>query len=112
MNAINLLVTDSHCQYVPEVFARNFDLTLWSGVDQDDVDIILKGPHNNDEYWDAWDYILTHAVYYHQGNVFYLHQDGDLFAVCDDLMTEDEYINFFGFNKQGYEPSLDEREAV
>ena len=112
MDAINILVNEHQGLYVPEVFCRNYDLSLWSYIDQDDVDIILKGPLNNDEYWDAWDYILTHAVYFHQGNMFYLHQDGDLFAVCDELMTEDEYTNFFGFNKEGYQPSLDERETV
>ena len=96
MNAVNLLVDSSLGVYVPHAFAKNYDLSLWSNIDQEDIDILLKGPFNNDQYWDAWDSVLESATYQHQHNTWHLYQDGDLFALCDNLMTNEEYRNFYG----------------
>jgi hypothetical protein len=57
-------------------------------------------------YWDAWESILTRAKHVDpDGNVWLLSQDGDLFAYCEDLMTEDEYADFFGYERDDGQPT-------
>jgi hypothetical protein len=58
--------------------------------------ILAAGPEHY-AYWDAWTAILDEASYIDKnGNVWALWQDGDCWAVCDALMTDDEYAEFFG----------------
>lgn len=94
-NGLNLLVSDQHGIYVPKAFAERYDLSLWSNIDPDDLRIIEEGP-DAEFYWDAWNSILSSAEYRHDGKVFRLYQDGDLWAYCEDLMTPEERENFFG----------------
>ena len=94
-SAINLLVSDSHGVYVPQVFASNFDLSLWNGIRPEDIETIEAGP-DHEWYWDAWNDILSSAEYVTEGNTYRLHQDGDLWAVCYEQMSDDEYRDFFG----------------
>ena len=97
MNAVELLLDSSLGVYVPHAFAKNYDLSQWSNIDQQDIDILLKGPWDNDLYWDAWDSILNEATYTNnQDQTWHLYQDGDLFALCDVLMTNEEYRAFYG----------------
>ena len=95
MDSINLLVSDANGVYVPQVFAENYDLSLWSGIDQEDLETINQGP-DNEYYWEAWNNILNSATYSHEGNQYHLHQDGDLWAICYDKITDEEYKDFFG----------------
>ena len=95
MNAIELLLSDARGVYIPRDFVESFDLTRW-GLDPDswDVQTCAKGPDGNEHYWDAWTQILDRAEYRHDGNVWRLHQDGDLWAICYELMTDEEKSNF------------------
>jgi len=95
MNKINLLVSDANGIYVPQVFAKNFDLSLWNNIDEDDLATIESGPET-EHYWDAWQNILESAEYINQGRVFKLHQDGDLWAIAYDELSEEERSSFFG----------------
>ena len=95
MNKINLLVSDSNGIYVPQVFATQFDLSLWNNIDPDDIAVIEKGP-GEDWYWDSWQNILESASYVHDGRSFTLHQDGDLWAIAYDELSEEEKSEFFG----------------
>jgi len=53
---------------------------------------------NNDDYWECWDWVLDNAKYPAEGgDVYRLHQDGDLWAVCYEKMTMEEKKNF-GFD--------------
>jgi hypothetical protein len=61
----------------------------------DDLMTVLQGP-DHEWYYDAWDSILTRASFTRDGNTWALWQDGDLFLVCDDLLSDDEYREFFG----------------
>lgn len=46
-------------------------------------------------YWEAWDWVLNNAEYTDEdGNVYHLHQDGDLWALCYERMTDEEKKNF------------------
>lgn len=93
--SISLLVSDREGIYVPMAFVERYDTDLWSNIDPADVNIILEGP-DAEGYWDAWDSVLQNAEYHDDnGHVFRLHQDGDLWAVCYELMTEEDKKNFF-----------------
>ena len=94
-SAIEILVSDSRGVYVPQSFVSNYDISLWSDIDPDDVEILAEGPEH-EYYWETWNDVLSSAKYIHGGNEWVLHQDGDLFAICYELMTDQEYEDFFG----------------
>ena len=49
-------------------------------------------------YWDCWIWILDNAEYTTpEGDVYRLHQDGDLWGICYEKMTTEEKENF-GFD--------------
>jgi hypothetical protein len=94
MSGIEILLSDSRGVYIPKHFSENF--ILWDGVSDADREILESGPEN-ELYWDVWDSVTRDATYTDsEGNVWRLHQDGDLFAYCEELMTDEEYYGFFG----------------
>ena len=95
MQAVELLVADNSGVYIPQEFANRFDLSLWNNIDEDDVATIRKGP-DAEWYWEAWENILSSAQYKHNGKTWHLYQNGDVWAYCPDLMTDEEYEEFFG----------------
>ena len=98
MDTKTLLLTDWYGIYLPKMFVTNFDHTLWNlDVGDPDVVCVQEGPKDNEWYWESWDSILNKAYLVQDGRIFYLHQDGDLWAVCwDDMAEEDEYLRSFG----------------
>ena len=100
MSGIQILVNDGFGIYVPQKFVESFDPTVWGfDIDDNDLTIIKLGP-DNEYYWDAWDSIVRRAKCNSNGYMWYLNQDGDLFAFCEELMTDTEYYNFFGEHRQ------------
>jgi hypothetical protein len=94
MSGISILASDSHGIFIPQ-YAASF-LCNWDGVTQEDIEILNAGP-DHEHYWYAWEAIERDASYTDEkGNVWRLYQDGDLWAYCEPLMTDDEYYNFFG----------------
>ena len=94
MSGIELLLSDNRGVYIPRDFA-DFGGN-WDGVSAEDIEILQAGPDHAD-YWEAWSAIERDASYTDEkGNVWRLYQDGDLFAYCEPLMTDEEYYNFFG----------------
>lgn len=93
MSGMNLLLSDSRGVYIPRDFAMYFE--DMDGVSAEDMEILKAGP-DAENYWDAWDCVLQNATATHNGNVWRLYQDGDLFAYCEALMTDEEYYGFFG----------------
>jgi len=99
MTGIHLLLDDSRGVLIPEIFGKAFDENQWS-VNPEDLKIIISGP-DHEWYWEAWEAVLNTASYtMPNGTVWRLHQDGDLFAICPELMTAEEYENFFGEEKE------------
>jgi len=100
MSGIRLLVADWHGIYVPRVFVEQFDTIKW-GVSDKDVSDVSGGPENCEWYWEAWEAILNSAEYTDSdGHVWQLSQDGDLWAYCEALMSDEEYENFFGERRE------------
>lgn len=93
MSGIEILIGDHQGIYIPQQFAG---WQGWSNIRKEDIEVLLEGP-DHDWYWDAWNDVLNDATYTDaNGNVWHLYQDGDLFAFCEELMTDEEYENFFG----------------
>lgn len=97
MSGIEILLNDGHGIYIPQIFCKDFlDADGWSGVIQEDRETCSLGP-DEDWYWDAWTSITDNAKFTDKnGNVWRLSQDGDLFAYCEQLMTDQEYEGFYG----------------
>ena len=96
MNAIQLLLSDARGVYIPRDFCQNFDLCQWHI--KEDYQDILSNP-NNEFYWDHWDVVCSIAYFVDEsGNKWILLQEGDLWAVCYELMTDEEKYNF-GFDE-------------
>lgn len=105
-NAVEILLIDARGVDIPRDFC-DFALSLWSGIDNIKLSD-LENPEN-EFYWDTWQIILDNAEFHHSGNVWRLHQDGDLFAYCFELMTREEKENF-GFDIDDDEEENDELE--
>ena len=96
MSGISLLLSDARGVYIPRDFVANFDLDKWH-VDMKYVHL-LSGP-DNEWYWDYWDVVCSIAYFVDElGNKWILLQDGDLWAVCYELLTDEERVNF-GFDE-------------
>lgn len=86
---IKLFLDGSRGIYIPQNFAENFDNKEW-GVSDEDAEVLKEGP-DAELYWETWDEILNTAKYTDEkGFVWYLYQDGDLFAIREDYNHEDE----------------------
>ena len=95
LQAVNLLLSDCRGIKIPQDFYNNFDLSKWH---------IKKSYFLNnlndcysENYWNAWEEVLDNAYYLDDnGNKFVLYQDGDLFGICYEIMTDSERLEFFG----------------
>lgn len=91
-----LLLSDARGIYIPSDFAHyfNFDKDGWQGVSTEERKVLADPCH--EDYWEVWNTVLSNAHYIDgdSGKVYNLHQDGDLWAVCFDSMTEEEKRNF------------------
>ena len=108
LDAVEHLLSDARGQYIPRDFVECFNLADW-GIDPESwaAQTCAEGPDNHD-YWDAWEQILNNAEYksgeYTVGedkltiHTWRLYQDGDLWALCDELMSDEEKQNF-GFDE-------------
>lgn len=75
----DLLIDGGYGIFVPQAFAKGFDLSEW-GVSKRDREILEAGPEHP-EYWEAWDDVLGYALYTNAEGTWRLEQDGDLWAV-------------------------------
>lgn len=96
-NNVTLALSDARGVYIPQHFVEGFSLEAW-GLSPDSwaVQQCLAGPES-EGYWDAWDELLRTAKHVDGNGIEWtLHQDGDLWFVALDWMTEEEKENFFG----------------
>lgn len=90
---IELLCDSHHGQFIPQIMASRLQDNGWIGLGScvDDC----TDP-TNEFYWEAWEQILSNASFADENkNTWYLWQDGDLFAYCEELMTSEEKQHFF-----------------
>jgi hypothetical protein len=102
MSGVDIVLGD-YGIYIPQRFAKILqDVKSWEGYDPKDVEILLQGP-TIDGYWLTWENILDNACYVDpKGFRWQLHQDREpaLFIYCLELMTDEEYSNFFGTERE------------
>lgn len=95
MQAVEILLSDARGIYIPANFVEGFDREQWE-LNDSSFDWAWETCQNpdNDMYWEAWEQILWYATYTKGEYVWKLCQDGDLFAVCPELMTDEEREGF------------------
>ena len=92
MRNIECIIDSRHGVFVPVVFAQTINRALLSGVSGETLDYLTKEESMEDDgFWDAWDCVLNNARITHNGKIYHLHQDGDLFAIDWDNLTDEEY---------------------
>lgn len=95
MNSVLILLSDARGIYIPRDAVDFLQDDQWQEFDKSVLED-LADPYN-EYYWETWDHVLNNAQYVDDsGNNWHLWQDGDLFAYCDELMTDQEYCEFFG----------------
>lgn len=99
---VTLLLSDARGIYIPANFVEAYNPTDWH-VKPEDAAILAAGP-DHELYWDTWSDVEQYAYYVSvDGRRFTLYQDGDLWALCLDHMTDEERENF------GFDP-IEERD--
>lgn len=94
-NAVTLLLNDARGIYIPRDFVTGFDQAAWGLTEENKEWWQDADDPNNEHYWEAWDWVLNNAKYTDkEGNVYHLSQDGDLWSLCYERMTDEEKSNF------------------
>lgn len=105
LNAVTCILSDARGIYIPRDFLTDdWNEIAWEhcnawGLNESNQSHWIDAVNpDSDWYWEAWDWILSNAKYTDElGNVYTLHQDGDLWGLCLDRMTIEEKQNF-GFD--------------
>lgn len=110
MQSVILILSDSRGIYIPRDFIcddyNEIDMKhcfAW-GLTAENMEYWEAAANPDDEwYWDAWQWILNNAEYTAEnGDKYRLHQDGDLWGICYEKMTNEEKHNF-GFDVEDVE---------
>ena len=96
MENVKCIVDGTNGVFVPMVFAQTVNRALLSGVTAETLDYLAQNSSVEDDgFWDAWDSVLNNARITHNGKIYHLHQDGDLFIIDWDNLTDDESEAFW-----------------
>lgn len=96
IDKIRCILDSNRGVYIPKNFVDEFDLNLFKGIEKEDAESCKLGPDDG-EYWEAWTSILDNAVYTDDDDIEWtLYQDGDLFLIAVDELSDEEYADFFG----------------
>lgn len=84
--------------YIPQSFMQMIDKQYWQPITHQDEKILLAGPDidNSAEYWETWTKFIDGGQFItdQDGDEWRLHQDGDVFLMCFEKMTDEEKQNF------------------
>lgn len=95
-NNVQLLLSDARGVYIPRDFVQGFDVTKW-GLDPESWAVVTCNDPDAEGYWDAWSDICEEARHVDKDGIEWtLWQDGDLWAVAYDNMSDEEKKEFFG----------------
>lgn len=102
MNAIIHILSDARGIYIPRDFLTDqyneiarAHCAAW-GLTEDNEDWWRDATDPDSEgYWDAWAWVCDHAkLTADNGGIYRLYQDGDLWGICYERMTDEERANF------------------
>lgn len=92
---IRIIADSARGIYIPQHAAESL-VETWQGFDSEQRAILMQGPES-ESYWDVWQEVLDAATWQDMdSHIWRLYQDGDLFAICPERMTDSEYESFFG----------------
>ncbi len=99
---VEILCDSHHGIYIPSIMIQRLVDNGWRNIPDDAVEI-LKDP-NHECYWETWQEVLDNAEWHDASTsqVFKLHHDGDLFAVCPESCTPQEYHHIYGEYPEWY----------
>lgn len=92
MSGIELLLDSNRGTYIPQAFAEQCG-EKWGLTDKQKE--VLADP-DHEWYWETWTEVLDNATCTVDGKTYHLHQDGDVWAYCRELMSPEEISDFFG----------------
>jgi len=89
-----LLLSDSHGVYIPQLYCENiskseakeWSLAWWA------VETCQHGP-DEEHYWEAWQSVCDSASWEENGSTWRLLQNGDLWAVKEDVEIPEEWLS-------------------
>lgn len=102
LNAVTLILSDARGIYIPRDFLTDDyneiavdHCAAWGLTEANKEQWEDAANPEAEYYWEAWDWILSNARFVDEdGNVYNLHQDGDLWGLCYDRMSDEEKSNF------------------
>lgn len=102
VRAVNLILSDARGIYIPRDFLTDSDNAIaWEhcrswGLTEDNATQWQDAANPESEwYWEAWHWVLSHAKFTDKnGDIFILHQDGDLWGLCIERMSDEQKHNF------------------
>lgn len=102
MDAVNLILSDARGIYIPRNFLTDNQNQIawehckaWGLTESNSLHWIMAADPDREFYWEDWEWILNNAKYTDkEGNGYYLYQDGDLWGLCYDKMTNEEKETF------------------
>ena len=105
LDSVNLILSDARGIYIPRDFVTNdANEIAWEhcakwGLNQSNIENWIDAQNPEAEwYWDAWQWILDNAKFTDSNGFTYtLNQDGDLWGICFERMSDQEKY-FFGFD--------------
>lgn len=84
-----LLIDGCRGVHIPWHFAQ-YTSDYWQGINNEQLAVLACGP-DNEEYWDVWDEVLVGAEHIDaQGNRWKLYQDGDLWAIPNGMVWDED----------------------
>lgn len=90
------LCSDINGCNIPKIMTPRLIEAGWTKIDSNCAQILECGP-DNALYWEAWSEVVDQAEYTdEQGEVWRLHQDGDLWAYKVSALDAGELNEFFG----------------
>jgi hypothetical protein len=89
-----LLLSDSHGRFIPQLYCSDIsedDCEDYS-VNWEDVQLCQSGP-DEELYWEAWQSVCDSASWEENGSMWRLLQNGDLWAVKEDVEISEEWLS-------------------
>lgn len=84
--------------FIPQRFANEIDRQYVKGISSEYLDFLanadLNDPDDLENYWQVWDKVLQQCTIEKDGDCWALFQDGYLWLLDYNRMTEEEKDNF------------------
>jgi len=105
MDTIIHILSDARGTYIPRDFLTDQynDIArehcrAWGLTESNESEWLDATNPDSEGYWDAWEWVCNHAKFTaDNGDTYRLYQDGDLWGICYERMTDEERANF-GFD--------------